>query len=342
MKKIFSILLAGILALSLFAACGGAPATAASGSAESEALSAINGNAASETTTAVKEVKVGLIQLVEHTSLDEIRAAIEAELADKAASYRLAVSVNYQNAQNDMSMINSICRQFVDDGVDAIIAIATPAAQGAASATSDIPVVFSAVTDPVSAGLVQNLQAPEGNITGTSDAIDVAKIFGLATEMTPGIETFGFLYNKGEPNSVSVIAQAKEYLESQGIKTIEKTVTTAGEAQQAARVLFESCDAGFSPIDNTVASAMRVVADEAVAAQKPMYVAADSMVQDGGLATVGVNYTTLGKQTADMALRVLSGVPVAEVPVEVLTETTTVVNEETAGALDVDVAKYLG
>lgn len=286
------------------------------------------------------EVTVGLIQLVEHPSLNEIRDAIVQELELKSAEYGLTVTVNYQNAQNDMSMINSICRQFVADEVDAIIAIATPAAQGAATATADIPVIFSAVTDPVGAGLVLDPTAPEGNITGTSDAIDVDKIFTLASELTPGIEKYGFIYNKGEANSVSVIESAKAYLDTLGIAYEEKTVTSAGEVQQTARVLCETSDAIFAPIDNTVASAMLVLADEAIAAGKPVYVAADSMVNDGGLATVGVNYTQLGYQTADMALRLLSGVPVLEVPVEVLTETVTVINPETAAALGIDISAY--
>ena len=283
-----------------------------------------------------KVVTVGLIQLVEHPSLDEIRDAIEARLQSAGAEYGLTVNVTYQNAQNDQSMINSICRQFVNDKVDAIIAIATPAAQGAATATKDIPVIFSAVTDPVSAGLVENMDAPEGNVTGTSDAIDVAKIFELADELTPGIQKIGFIYNKGEVNSVSVVKQAGEYLDGRSIAYEEKTVTTAGEVQQTARALFETCDAVFAPIDNTVASAMNVLADEAIAAGKPVYVAADSMVNDGGLATVGVNYTQLGEQTADMALKALSGIAVSELPVEILKETTRVINEDTAAALGIN------
>ena len=316
MKKIFAILLAVLVLTTGFSACTPAPKPA--------------DNAKT----------VGLIQLVEHPSLDEIRIAITEELNAKAAEQGLTVEINYQNAQNDMSMINSICRQFVSDKVDVIIAIATPAAQGAATATSDIPVIFSAVTDPVAAGLVTDMSAPDGNVTGTSDAIAVERIFNLAQELTPGIAKFGFIYNKGESNSVSVIGQAADYLAGVGIATEEKTVTSAGEVQQAARVLFETCDAVFAPIDNTVASSMQVLADEAIAAGKPVYVAADSMVADGGLATVGVNYTQLGKQTADMALRALTGTAIADMPVEVLTEVSVAVNAETAAALGVDVSQY--
>ena len=226
--------------------------------------------------------------------------------------------------------------------VDAIVAIATPAAQGAATAVAgtDIPVIFSAVTDPAAAGLVENLEAPEGNITGTSDAIPVEKIFELAAELTPDAESFGLIYNTGEVNSVSVIDETKAYLDAQGISYTEASVASTGDVQTAAQTLLSKCDAIFAPIDNTVASAMGVLADEAIKAGKPVYVAADSMVNDGGLATVGVNYTNLGTQTADMLLKVLTGTPVCEVPVEVLKENAVVVNEETAAAIGVDVSKY--
>ena len=200
--------------------------------------------------------------------------------------------------------------------------------------------IFSAVTDPAAAGLVENLEAPEGNITGTSDAIPVEKIFELAAELTPDAESFGLIYNTGEVNSVSVIDETKAYLDAQGISYTEASVASTGDVQTAAQTLLSKCDAIFAPIDNTVASAMGVLADEAIKAGKPVYVAADSMVNDGGLATVGVNYTNLGTQTADMLLKVLTGTPVCEVPVEVLKENAVVVNEETAAAIGVDVSKY--
>lgn len=343
-RSTLAILLCLLLAAAALAGCGGAASSEQAEAATSAAASQAGGSAPEEGAEAAAggEKTVGLIQLVEHTSLDEIREAILGQLEAGAAAAGFTVSVDYQNAQNDTSLINSICRQFVSDGVDAIIAIATPAAQGAMTATAgtDIPVIFAAVTDPVAAGLVESLDAPEGNVTGTSDAIDVTAIFELAQELTPEAKRFGFLYNRGEANSVSVIDSAGEVLAEMGLESEEKTVTVSGEVQQAARALLESCDAIFSPIDNTVASAMQVLADEAIAAGKPVYVAADSMVADGGLATVGCNYTTLGQTTADMALTILAGTPVAEVPVAVVREVTPVVNEETAAAIGVDVSAY--
>ena len=296
---------------------------------------------ASGAQTSADGPKVGLIQLMEHPSLDEIRTAIEAELDAKLGEN--AYQYDYQNAQGDTSTIANICQKFVADDVDVIIAIATNAAQGAAAAVegTDIPVIFSAVTDPQAAGLVTDPEKPDANITGTSDAIPVDKIFDLAAKLTPEVKSYGLIYNNAEPNSVSVIEQTKAYLDEKGISYVEGAVTATGEVQTAAQSLLGQCDAVFAPIDNTVASAMPVLAQEAINAKKPVYVAADSMVADGGLATVGVNYTQLGTQTADMAAKVLDGTPVSELPVEILTENAVVVNEETAQAIGVDVSAYV-
>lgn len=334
MKKLFTVLVCAMMLLAL-AACSSGNAPASSGSPSS-------GGPAASAAGDGQKVTVGLIQLMEHPSLDEIRTAITARLEEKAAENGLDIEVNYQNAQGDTSTINTICQQFVANKVDAIVAIATPAAQGAAAAAENtgIPVIFSAVTDPVSAGLVENLEAPEGSITGTSDAIPVEKIFTLAEELTPAVKSYGLIYNTSEDNSLSVIADVKEYLDGKGIPYTEGAVTTSADVQTSARNLLGKCDAVFAPIDNTVASAMGVLADEAIQAGKPVYVAADSMVADGGLATVGVNYTNLGSQTADMVLKALTGTPIGQIPVEVLRDNAVVVNEETAAAIGVDVSKY--
>lgn len=282
---------------------------------------------------------VGLLQLMEHPSLDEIRTAIEDEIA--AAGYADVIKLDYVNGQNDASTMNTAAKKFVADGDDAIIAIATNATQSVAAATQDIPIIFSAVTDPVEAGLVTDLNNPDSNITGVSDYIDVEAIFGMAEELTPDVASYGFVYNMGEPNSVSVIRDAKAYLDNKNIPYTEAFVTNIGEVPTAVQSLVGKVDAFFLPIDNTVASAMSNVADIANANQIPVYVAADSMVHDGGLATAGVNYTQLGKQTAQMLIRILiDGESVAENPVEVLTEYSVTVNEDTAAAIGVDVSAY--
>ncbi len=293
-------------------------------------------------TNQVDTFKIGLIQLVEHSSLDEIRTAFTDQIAESAKKNGLQIEIDYQNAQNDMTTINTICQKFVADNVDLIVAIATPAAQGAAAAVqgTNIPVIFSAITDPIAAELVLDLDAPEGNITGTSDAIPVDKIFDLADELTPGNKKYGVVYNLGEDNSVSVVKQAKEYLESKGIELIESPITSSTEAQLAAQNLVGKCDAIFVPIDNTVANAMSILAEEAIKTKTPVYAAADSLVGDGALASVGVNYTNLGKQTADMALKAITGTAIKDIPVEVLKDNSVTVNTDTATKIGVDVSKY--
>lgn len=283
---------------------------------------------------------VGLLQLVEHPSLDQIRGAIIDEI--EARGYGDVIHIDYANGQNDGSTMNTISQKFVANHDDAIITIATSATQSAAAATSEIPIIFAAVTDPVAAGLVSDLNAPDANVSGVSDYIDVSAIFQLAEELTPEVKSYGFVYNMGEENSVSVIKDAKAYLDSKNIPYKEAYVTNIGEVTTAVQSLVGQVDAFFLPIDNTVASAMSNVSDIAIANKIPVYVSADSMVHDGGLATTGVNYTQLGKQTADMLIRVLiDKETIADNPVEVLTETSVIVNEETAKALGVDVSKYV-
>ena len=334
MKKIF----AAILALSLLlTACSGASSSAPAPSSQPEAASS---SQEAPSASSGETLKIGLVQMMEHPSLDEIREAFLAEL--KAQGYDDSkVVIDYQNGQGDMGTLNTIAQKFVGDGVDMIVAIATPAAQAAAAATDSTPIIFSAVTDPVDAGLVSDLEAPDRNLTGTSDAIPVDRIFALADELTPGIKTYGLLYNNGESNSVSVIRDVKVALNAAGIAFEEATVINSSEVTTAAQSLVGKVDAIFSPIDNTVAYAMPNLAQIAIEAKLPVYVAADSRVNDGGLATVGVNYTQLGKQTAQMAAEVLSGKPVSEVPVQVLSEYATVVNPDTAAAIGVDVSKYV-
>ena len=263
-------------------------------------------------------------------------------LARGAAAGGYTVEVVYKNAQGDPTAIRTIAEQFAAQGVDVIVPIATGAAQGAAAAAQDVPIVFSAVADPVAAGLVDAFDRTTGNITGVSNGIDVAKIFALADELTPGIGTYGFVYNEGEVNSQSIIEKAKAFLDARGLAYEEVTVASSGEVQQAARgVIAKGVDALFIPNDNTVASALPVLAQEAIAAGLPVYPTADSMVRDGGLATVGINYTVLGGQTADMVCRVLEGTPIADIPVELVNESSVVVNGDTAAALGVDVSRYV-
>ena len=279
--------------------------------------------------------RIGIIQIVEHPSLNTIRESFIKELAAKGFKDGENVIIDYQNAQGDQTNLKSISQKFVKNKYDLIVAIATPSAQAVVSETKEIPILFSACTDPLGSGLVTNLEKPGGNVTGTSDAVSAEKIMELAKRITPNIKTIGALYNSSETNSVAVINSLKEYAKQNNLTVIDGTVTNSSDVQQTVNYLMGKVDAIFSPIDNTVASAMPVVAQTANKAKKPVYVGADSMVKDGGLATYGINYDVLGKETAGMAARILSGTKAGDIPVKTMTEMNIYLNENTAKAIGI-------
>lgn len=279
--------------------------------------------------------RIGIVQPIEHPSLNTIRESIVDRLEELGLSDK--VEIIYKNGQGDASNLNTIVQQLVADKVDMLVPIATGAAQTCAAATSEIPIVFAAVSYPVEAGLVTDMSVTDKNITGVSDPIAVEDILALAMELTPEVKTFGFLYNSSEPNSVANMAKAKAYCDANGIAYVEGNVTNTGEVQQVAQSLLQKADAIFVPNDNTVASAMPVLASEGIAAKKPVYVGADSMVADGGLATVGIDYTILGRQVGDMIARIMDGESISENPVELINEYARMVNSETAQAIGVTI-----
>jgi len=284
-----------------------------------------------------KMKKIGIVQILEHPSLNTIRESFIEELEKKGFKEGENITIDYQNAQNDQTNLKTICQRFSDNKYDLIVAIATPSAQAAAGETDKIPVLFSACTDPISAGLVDNMEKPGGNVTGTSDRVSAEKIMELAVRITPDIKKIGALYNSSEINSISVINDLKEYAQKNGMTVVDAAVTNAAEVQQAAQSLVGKVDAIFSPIDNTVASAMPVVADVANKAQIPVYVGADSMVEDGGLATYGINYIVLGQETAHMAAEILNGKNPGEIPVRTISDVQVYINKATADAIGVTI-----
>ena len=282
-------------------------------------------------------VKIGLVQLVEHTSLDQIRESIIAQLEEEGYVDGENIEIDYQNAQNEQSNLKTICQGFVADDVDVIVAITTPAAQVAMGETDEIPIVFSAVTDPVAAEVVEDMEHPGGNITGTSDVISVERIMELAQEITPGFETVGVLYNSSETNSVATIDKLKEYAADNSIEVVDSAITSANEIQTAAQNLAQKCDIVFSPTDNTVASAIATANEVFIDAGIPFYVGADSMVKDGAFATYGVDYDYLGRETADMVIEILNGADPAERPVRTMEELAIYVNSQTADELGIEI-----
>lgn len=324
-RKLLALAAAAAMSVMAFASCG----------VKEDDSKADNGSGASGD----KTYKIGIVQIMEHTSLNTIRDAVVDRLAELGYKDGENCEIDLQQANGESATVTQILDQFKANGDDIIIAITTPCAQLAAPYSEEIPVVFSAVTDPVGAGIVDSLESTGANITGTSDALAIDKILDFALTLTPDIKTLGYLYNTGEDNSVSCLKEVKAYCEAKGITVVEGAATNTSEVQEAAQTLASKCDAVFSPNDNTIAGAMGTVAQVMNEAKVPMYVGADSMVQDGGFATVGIEYSDLGKETADMAAAILSGEKKAQdIPVKVFNEDlSNYINKSTAEAIGVTI-----
>ena len=286
--------------------------------------------------------KIGVIQLVEHKSLDIIYNSFKDELKNLGYVDGENVKITFQNAQGDMSNITSIVQGFEGDKQDVVVGIATPVAQGAMSLTKTTPVVFSAVTDPIGAGILTDMNAPDKGMTGTSDAVQIDKIMDLALQITPDVKKVGFIYNPGEDNSVTNLGLLENYVKEKNLELETVSISTSADLQTAATSLFEKVDMIFVSNDNTVAEAMPILTAEAIKAKKPIYVGADSMVMDGGLATVGIDYTDLGKETAKMVDEILKGKSVNEIPVKVFKDDLFIyVNTDTAAALGIEIPESI-
>lgn len=347
MKKLLSVLLSVVFLIAVifaFSACAGdndgksGDQRSQTGLAQDNNQPVNTGDSQGSVNANVGAVKkVGIVQIVEHPSLNTIREALIAQMAEKGYKDGDNLFIDYHNAQGDQTNLKTICQRFSAGNYDLIIAIATPSAQAAAGETKSIPVLFSAVTDPVGSGLVTDLNKPGGNVTGTSDAVSAEQIMNLALRITPGIKTIGALYNSSETNSIAVVNELKDFAKANGLSVVEATITNSSEVQQATQSLVGKADAIFSPIDNTVASAMPVVAQVAIKAKIPVYVGADSMVKDGGLATCGVNYVLLGQETGDMAVEILNGANPGELPVRTMSKMEVYLNAKTAEKIGVKI-----
>ena len=332
MKKFVAVMTAAAMLTSL-SACG-ASASTASSAAESTASSAAADSTTGSTADATT-YKVAIVQQLDHASLDEIRTAIEAELDAKAAEKGITIEYKDFNGQNDATTLNQIGTQVVSDGYDAVIPIATLAAQCMATAceSTKTPVIYAAISDPAAADLTDI-----DYVTGTSDALNTQSIMDMIFAVQPEAKTIGLLYSNSEANSTTPIAEAKAYLDAKGIAYVEKTGNTNDEIMTAANALVGQVDAVFTPTDNVVMAAAAAVSETLTNAGIPFYTGADSFVTAGAFATCGVNYTELGTYTADMALDILETGTVPEY--HVMDGGIITVNTETAAALGIDYSAF--
>lgn len=318
MKKIFAFVLSIIMAAACMAACSPsnpAPASDADG----------------------KTVKVGICNYVDDASLNQIVENIQARLKEIGDEKGVAFDVSYDNCNADANLLTQIISNFIADDVDIMIGVATPVAMAMQAATEDngIPVVFAAVSDPVGAGLVESMEAPGSNVTGTSDYLDTAAVMQLITAADPDVKNVALLYDIGQDSSTAAIAHAKEYLDANDIAYGEYTGTTVDEVTLAVQALIaDGVDAVFTPTDNTIMKSELSIYEMLQEAGIPHYTGADSFALNGAFLGYGVDYAALGVETANMAASIaLDGAKPAGTAVKTFDNGCATINTETCEKL---------
>ena len=290
---------------------------------------------------AAEEYEIGISQFVEHPSLDLAREGFIDQLAEEGFIEGENIKIDLQNAQADFSTAQTIAQRFNQNKVDLVLAIATPSAQTAANVLKNTPVLITAVTDPVEAGIVQSMEKPGANITGTTDMNPVAKQLELIRDFLPEVKDIGILYNPGEVNSTVQVKLAKEKAKEMGINLEEATVSNSSEVSLAVSSLVDNVDAIYVPTDNIIVSAMPTVLQTAHNRQVPVFASENNSVEQGAIATLGIDYYQLGKQTGSMAARILNGSNPAEMPVESSKQLKLYINKKSAEEINLKIPEDL-
>ena len=341
MNRFTVISMVAMMAVASLSACGSSSTTTATTAAAAETTAAA---AETDATTAAaaeasdgKTYKIGVLQLVQHAALDKANEGFVKALDDSGISYE----IDYANASGEQSACQTISEKFVNDGDDLIYAIATPAAQAASAATTTIPIVLSAVTDPAESGLVASNDAPGGNVTGTSDLTPVAEQIDLLQKLLPDAKTVGILFCTAESNSEIQAQMARDACDKAGLAHADYTVSSSNEIQTVVESMIGKVDAIYAPTDNTIAAGMATVASVATDNKIPVICGEENMVNEGGLATYGIDYYQLGYMAGEQAVEILKdGKNPGDIPIGYLSadKCTTAVNQETADTLGIDVS----
>ncbi len=281
------------------------------------------------------DVTVAVTAIVEHPALDAARDGVKEALAEAGYKEGENLKFLYESAQGNPGTAAQIARQFVGDEPTVIVPISTPSAQAVVSATRDIPVVFTAVSDPVGAQLVKDMAKPGRNVTGLSDMSPVSEHIKMIKEISPKAKSIGFLYNTAETNSVSILAALKEEAAKNDMTVIESVATKSAEVQGAARALVGRADVFYIPTDNTIVSAFEAAVGVAEEAKIPLYAADTGSVDRGAVAALGFNYFDVGKQTGAIVVRILKGEAPGDIPVNVAAGTDLVINKGAATRMGV-------
>ena len=287
--------------------------------------------------------RIGISQFITHQSLDATREGFVDELAKQGYIEGKNIEIDLQNAQGEQRNLKTISQQLAESS-DVVLAIATPSAQSLANTTQTTPVIFSAVTDPVSAKLVESREHPGGNVTGTSDQSSdaISTQINLIKKVLPKAKSIGILYTQSEPNSVVQKDEAKRLLEEKGFTVVEKTILDSNNVKAAAESLMTEADMVFVPTDNIISSTMETVKQVSIKHKVPVFGGSTEMIAVGGLYNYGTNYEELGRQTARMLIRVLKGEKPENIAVELPEKLELHTNQEMADALGIDISKLEG
>ncbi|WCK55838.1 ABC transporter substrate-binding protein [Aneurinibacillus sp. Ricciae_BoGa-3] len=299
-------------------------------------------SAGSSASTSGKIYNIGISQIVEHPALDAARKGFIDALKENGLEDGKNLKIDYKNAQNDQSTNNTIAQGFVADKKDLILGISTPSAQAALQNTKDIPVLFTAVSDPVGAKLVKDLKAPGNNVTGTSDTPPeaIANVVQSMHDLFPQAKKVGIIYNSGEANSVANVKRADDEMKKVNLTPVEQTVTNTSEVKQAAESLVGKVDLLYIPQDNTAVSAIKSIVGVAQANKIPLFVGEKESVKSGGFAGIGFEYYDLGHAAGLMAVKILKdGAKPGDMPVEYPKQLRLTINKQAAKAMGIDMAK---
>lgn len=322
-SKVLSIALSAVVTASILAGCGGS---------QSASESANQGDSQA---TGQQVYKIGITQQAEHPALDAAREGIIEGLKEAGFEDGKQIEIEFESAQGETLLAKEIAQKFVADRKDVIIAIATTPAQAVANETSTIPIVFSAVTDPVTAGLVASIEQPGGNVTGVSDLVPVKDQLALFKQLGDQYKRIGVIYNAGEANSVYLVNESKAAAQELGLTLEEATVANASEVPQAAQSLVGRVDAIYIITDNTVAQAVQSIVAVANQHKLPTVGSVEQYVDQGALITTGLDYNLLGRRTGQMVADILNGKSPAEMPVQYVADRKLIVNTDTAELLGI-------
>lgn len=342
-KHVLSLMLAGAMILGTMTGCSGnaeeTTTTATEAATEAKTEAEKETEAAEKEEAVVESVNIGVIQYMQHESLDEAYHGFVDGLAEAGYVDGDNLKLDFQNASGEVSNCQQICNVFASNQADMVLAIATPAAQSAVNVfqETEIPVLFTAVTDAVSAGLVESNEAPGKNVTGTLDMPVIADQIAVIKEVLPEAKKLAILYTSSEANSEIQAEEAKAAAEALGMEVIIQTSSSSNDIPQVISSVVGMADAIYIPSDNAFASAMTTVNAAAVENQIPVFCAVEAMIAEGGIATTAIDYYELGKQTAAQAVRVLEGETASEIAVETQKECAMVVNETFAASVGVEI-----